>query len=569
MTTPASLTTLAERSGYRLTGRYDEVGALCRAFAQCWPQAARAFNFGHTPEGRELHALAVSTSGALTPEAARERGLPVLLVQGGIHPGECDGKDAGFAELRELLQTDSPLLRDFLLLFVPVLNADGHERFKAWNRPNQNGPEEMGWRTTAHNLNLNRDYTKAAAPEMQALLRLLNHWDPLVYMDLHATNGAQFEHDISIQVEPIHVGEPGLHAAGVALRDGILDRLAAKGSLPLPFYPSLVEADDPASGFVVDAYAPRFSTGYWAWRNRWTVLVETHSWKDYATRVQITRNSIRALCELAAVEGRDWLARAQAADAAASRLGGERVALDYQNGAHTTLIDFRGYAYTRTPSAISGALATRYDDQQPAIWRVPLKDVVEPRLIERAPNGGYLVPAAYADWLATQLELHGIAYRRLSEARAELALETFRASRHTLSAKTYEGRTKLELEGVWQAEIRELPAGSLFVPIAQPGARLLMSLLEPMSPDSYAAWGYFNGCYEQVEYMEGYVAEQVAEQMLDEDPLLGAEFKRRLDSDPAFAADPEARLEFFYRRHPSWDERYGLYPIYRCAQTLS
>jgi len=179
------------------------------------------------------------------------------------------------------------------------------------------------------------------------------------------------------------------------------------------------------------------------------------------------------------------------------------------------------------------------------------------------------VPAAYTDWLATQLELHGLDYRRLTEAQAALEVETFRASRHTLSTKTYEGRTKLDLEGVWQAETRELPAGSLFVPIAQPGVRLLMCLLEPMSPDSYAAWGYFNGCYEQVEYMEGYVAEQVAEQMLDEDPLLGAEFKRRLDSDPAFAADPEARLEFFYRRHPSWDERYGLYPIYRCAQVLS
>ena len=101
------LSTAAECSGYRITGRYDEVGPLCAAFAQRWPQAARAFDFGRTPEGRPLHALAVSLSGALTPEAARERGLPVLLVQGGIHPGECDGKDAGFAELRDLLLADS------------------------------------------------------------------------------------------------------------------------------------------------------------------------------------------------------------------------------------------------------------------------------------------------------------------------------------------------------------------------------------------------------------------------------------------------------------------------------
>lgn len=561
------LSTIAERSGYRVTGRYEEVGRLAAAFVARWPHAARTFDFGTTPEGRPLHALAVSTAGVLTPQAARERGLPVLLVQGGIHPGECDGKDAGFAELRDLLLADSPLLKAALVLFIPVLSPDGHERFRAWNRPNQNGPEEMGWRTTAHNLNLNRDYTKAAAPEMQALLRLLNEWDPLAYMDLHATNGADFEHDISIQVEPIYAGEPMLHASGTALRDGILQRLAAQGSLPLPFYPSLVNADDPASGFVVDAYGARFSTGYWAWRNRFTILVETHSWKDYPTRVRITRHSIRALLELSARHGRDWLHEVEAADAAAMRLGGQPVAIDYRNGEHVTEIEFRGYAYTRTPSAISGALATRYDPKTPAIWRVPLRDSIEPAVVERAPTGGYVVPAGYADWLGAQLALHGITFVRLEGART-LALETFRAERATLSAKTFEGRTKLAIEGGWKPETRELPSGSLFVPIGQRGARLLMTLLEPKSPDSYAAWGYFNGHFERVEYLEGYVAEQVAAEMLAADPALAAEFARRLDTDPAFAADPSARLDFFYRRHPSWDERWNLYPVYRSAQPL-
>ena len=94
-----------------------------------------------------------------------------------------------------------------MFIFVPVFNIDGHERFGRWNRPNQRGPEEMGWRTTAQNLNLNRDYVKADSPEMQAMLRLVNEWDPLAYIDLHVTDGAKFEHDISIQVEPRHAGD--------------------------------------------------------------------------------------------------------------------------------------------------------------------------------------------------------------------------------------------------------------------------------------------------------------------------------------------------------------------------
>jgi hypothetical protein len=90
-----------------------------------------------------------------------------------------------------------------------------------------------------------------------------------------------------------------------------------------------------------------------------------------------------------------------------------------------------------------------------------------------------------------------------------------------------------------------------------------MSLLEPQAPDSYVSWGYFDTAFEQKEYMENYVTEAVARDMLASDPELRAEFERRLREDPAFAADPDARLEFFRHRHPSRDERYGLYPIYR------
>ena len=138
-------------------------------------------------------ALAASRSGALTAEAARERGVPVLLFQGGIHAGEIDGKDAGFLALRELLDDKAAkgALDGLVVLFVPVFNVDGHERFGRWNRPNQRGPEEKGWRVTAQNLNLNRDYSKADTPEMQAMLRLVEAWDPIVYTDLHATDGAQ------------------------------------------------------------------------------------------------------------------------------------------------------------------------------------------------------------------------------------------------------------------------------------------------------------------------------------------------------------------------------------------
>jgi hypothetical protein len=131
-----------------------------------------------------------------------------------------------------------------------------------------------------------------------------------------------------------------------------------------------------------------------------------------------------------------------------------------------------------------------------------------------------------------------------------------------------EGHQRLTVTGQWRDEARDVPAGALWVPIKQPRARLLMALLEPQAPDSWLAWGVFNNAFETKEYMEPYVAEEVARQMLAADAALAARFKQRVADDAAFAADPAARLDFFYRLHPSFDERLNLYPVWRADQPL-
>jgi hypothetical protein len=561
------LATLAERSGFLKTGRYDEVVALCAKFQAAYPDAVRCIEFGRTPEGRPMLALAVSRSGALTSAQAQQRGLPVLLIQGGIHAGEIDGKDAGFLALREVLDGKAAkgALDKQVLLFVPVFNIDGHERFGRWNRPNQRGPEAMGWRTTGQNLNLNRDYVKADTPEMQAMLRLVNEWDPIASVDLHVTDGAKFEHDVAIQVEPVHAGDAELRNAGKALRDSVIAELRKHGSLPLPFYPSFITYDDPSSGIADGVPPPRFSTGYFQLRNRFAMLVETHSWKDYPTRVRITRNTIVSVLSQTATHGSQWLQLAHAADGRAAALAGQSVPLVYAPSDKKRIVDFHGYQYTRTPSTVSGALMTRYDESKPQIWKIPVKDDVQPSLSIIAPAAGYLVPAAHAAWVAAKLAQHGVNYRVLPAGLAQANVETFRAAKTETASSSVEGHQRLTLEGDWKPETRDIDAGTLFVPIAQPKARLVLALLEPKAPDSLVAWGEFNNAFEQKEYMEDYVAEDVAREQLAADPALAAEFAKKLEADAAFAKDPQARLQFFARRHSSWDERFNLYPVFRTA----
>jgi hypothetical protein len=165
-----------------------------------------------------------------------------------------------------------------------------------------------------------------------------------------------------------------------------------------------------------------------------------------------------------------------------------------------------------------------------------------------------------------RLAQHDIVFRALARPLAKTPVEAFRAEKASFSAQSSESHQRLALEGSWKMETRDFGAGALFVPIAQPKSRLVMALLEPLAPDSLVAWGGFNSAFEKKEYMEAYVAEDVARAQLATDPALAAEFKTRLAADPEFANSPAARLEFFTRRHTSWDERYNLYPVMRTAR---
>jgi hypothetical protein len=365
----------------------------------------------------------------------------------------------------------------------------------------------------------------------------------------------------------------------VRMREELIAYLETQGAMPLPFYPDFAKTDDPTSGFVLTVYSPRFSTGYFPQRNRYTVLVETHSWKPNAHRVRLSRNTILGLVQLIDRHGAKWLTEAQAADEAAARLGGTPVDLDYasswrepgQTGRASTeretagarTIDFKGYAYSRTPSAFSGELVTKYDPTTPAIWRVPLRDAVTPSVTVTAPKGGYLVPSGYAAQIGARLDCHGIRYQALGKALLAVMVEAFRAKHVTFASTPFEGRMRATIDGAWGRESRSIGSGALYVAISQPLARLVMALLEPQAPDSFAAWGFFNASFEQKEQLEPYVAEMVAEEIAAAHPELRKEFERRLNSDAVFAADPAARLEFFWRRHASWDEQLNLYPVFR------
>lgn len=563
------LETKAEKTDFKETGRYEEVARLCKAFVKAYPEKVKCHVFGKSPEGRDLYSLIISGDGTFDAHTAKSKDHPVLFFQGGIHAGEIDGKDAGFLYLKELLRGEVPNspLKQAVLIFVPVFNVDGHERFGKNHRPNQVGPSEMGWRTTSENLNLNRDYMKAESPEMRAMIAYLNEWDPILYVDLHVTDGADFQPEIAIMIHPALKGEDPLHTQAKTLSTEVQKKMKAKGHLALDFYPSFIKEDNPASGFEMGVAAPRFSQSYWGERNRIGVLVETHSWKDYFTRVKAIRDAIEILAEETAKNGKAWLKAALDLDEKAKKSGGSEVILTYKPSQKSKTIDFPGVKYEREKSPICGRPVSKYFPKENQIWKVPFFDELVPKLTVYAPKGGYVIPATMRELVEKKLKTHGIDFKVLEHPLKGQTVEKFVADSFEFGKVSFEGRQSLNVKGKWDLSRADFTAGMLFVPIAQAKSKLVLHLFEPEAPDSLVTWGYFNAYFEKKEYLEPYVNDLIAREMLEKNPALKSEFEQKL-KDPEFEKDPEKRFDFFYRKHPMWDSNYGVYPVWKTSTVL-
>ena len=280
--------TPAEKSDFRLTPSYDETAAWLRKLVAAAPQL-KMISLGKSPEGRDIWMIVAANDNDGIPEKLRKNGKPTILAQAGIHSGEIDGKDAGLMLLRDMTVrgTKRDLLEQANFLFVPIFNVDGHERTSKFGRVNQRGPEMMGWRTNAKNLNLNRDYAKADTPEMEAMLRALNQWQPDLYLDLHVTDGADYQYDITFGFNGA-----GGHSPAIAtwlektFTPAVTIDLTEMGHTPgSTDTANWSVATDLSKGIRNWLSDPRFSTGYGDVRHLPTVLLENHSLKPYDRRV--------------------------------------------------------------------------------------------------------------------------------------------------------------------------------------------------------------------------------------------------------------------------------------------
>jgi hypothetical protein len=543
--------TPAEASGFSKTPSYQETNDWLRRLSSRSP-LLNIITIGTSGQGRAITMVIASSEKAFTKETLTKSVKPLLLIQAGIHSGEIDGKDAGMMLLRDIaFGGKNDLLKGVNVLFIPVLNVDGHERTSPYNRVNQRGPDNMGWRTNSRNLNLNRDYAKADTEEIQAVIRVINDFKPDLYLDVHVTDGADYQYDITYGFS-----EAYSKASGQWLRATLSPFVDAQlrdyGHIPGPLVFSANNMDF-TEGMVDYAYSPRFSNGYGDARHLPTILIENHSLKPFRQRVLGTYVFLEAVIRVLSAEGLG-LKKAVAIDEA---LRSSDAVVSWKTNETPDSIRFLGIEAQRKRSEITGAEYVVWT-AKPVTETIPLIRYNQPDKIAIWPRA-FWIPGVHKD-VINRLRIHGIQMEEIKAPR-EVTANFFKVDQYKLGSSPTEGRVMVNGTFSTLRQKAVFYPGSVRVKTDQPLGNLAIQLLHPGAPDSFFQWGFFLEMFSRTEYIEQYVIEPLAAKMLAENDKLREEFDQKKKDDAAFASSPHRIAEWFYVRTPYFDQNWLIYPV--------
>lgn len=561
------LITVVEQTNFEQTPKFDQTVEYFNKLAN-YSSMVNTFTFGQSALGRDLIAVTLDKDGLQTPEQIRKKGRAIIMIESCIHPGEPDGKDATMLFIRDMIVDDKDIdvLDDVSFIFVPVINVDGHENFSATNRINQNGPAELGTRYTAQWIDLNRDFLKVDSPEIRSLLKLFNEWMPELFIDVHVTNGVDFQYVMTYAIENLGTTmEEGLRRWSTDIFEKQMNARMEKEGYPLFLYASFRDSNKPELGIYMSVFDPRYSESYVAFRNRVGFLIENHIYKPYKQRIDATVKAFAASARIVAENKESLIEAVAQADRVVSSPEYRRKPMDltYRTSPRDTVwINYLGWERETVKSDLTGADWTRHNYNKPVTIKAPLVISQEATSSVQLPEAYILMP----QWseVIERLDIHGIKYTRLAEPK-KVEVETYRYTGATFSSRQSEGRIPVtKTEYTTQTETLEYPAGSILIDMNQPAARVAAWMLEPSAPGSYVYWGFFNQVVQapsEFWIRLGYMEEKGRE-MLAKDPVLKAEFDEKM-KDPAFANDSNAILNFFYAKvrktshqnseiHPAW-----------------
>jgi hypothetical protein len=533
----ASMLTRPERTNYQETSSYDDVLSFMKAMAAASPQI-HLTTYGYTYEGRPMP-LAVIGAPDATPEAVLKTKKTRVYIQGDIHAGEVEGKEAALWLLRSVAKGErAEWLKSVVLLVNPIYNADGNEKVNLRNRGRQNGPVGgMGQRANGQNLDLNRDCTKLESSEARSLAALMTRYDPHVAIDLHTTDGSPHGFYLTYQTSVSPNTSPGLvDLARNQLFPFVTKAVKAKHGWDYFYYGNLSRQGERAWYNDAELYKPRYTQTYFGIRNRLGILVETYSYATFEDRIKADYWFLEETLNFA-VKNAAVIQKATAAADAESIVGKEQsVRGKLVKQADPVQIVLADSVDERNPYVPDRPMLRRVNGSE-KVETMPHYALVEPTETSVAPRA-YVIPSPPSPPLAAsarqaegaaaapagppagaaqrggqagpppgmgggfgrggapvrpwasildRLEGHGVKFFRTSQEMTVKG-ERFRLDSNTTETQEYQGHKMRTVTGKWEASDLAIPAGSIVVPMDQPLARLAFLLFDPRSDDGFMTW---------------------------------------------------------------------------------
>jgi hypothetical protein len=495
---PAELLTVAERSDFTRTMDIEDVHEFFDLFK--WrSENVHVFDLFTTGTGRVSSAIVLANPRVTSPEEARESGKAVIYLQGKIHPPEPEGAEASLMVMRDILFGDrGHLLDNQIVIITPIFNVDGTASLHTRDR----GPYVGGQRQNVDGFDLNRDAVKLETIEMNGILEeLLHEWDPPPMYDPPRMGTGNFAYSIAYTNATVPASHPGprtyvRNSLFPAVRDLVRENFKQE-----PFTHALWTGEEwPPTDWSHDATIwsteAKFLVNAYSLRNRMSILTETPGAASWERQVYSQYAYITSLLEYTNAHADEMLRVTRTAD--------EETVQKVLDGAESG--DLRNWLEGEYQSR--GKIEIRaYRDGFPEVptdflpgtsVESHVRPTGEPEIVGNVddmtlPVGirdawmprGYLIPAEL-EFLVEKIRTQNIEVTRLEEPITAEGAE-FVVDRMLKIRDGGYNMTKLE-GGFFEHSVREFPAGTYFIDMAQPMANAAFYFLEPQAKDGFVGW---------------------------------------------------------------------------------
>jgi hypothetical protein len=489
----------------------------------------------------------------------KKEGLPTVLINNGIHPGESCGVDASILLMNQLIEERSTLLDSINIVIIALYNVGGSLNRGCCTRANQNGPTEQGFRGNAKNLDLNRDFIKMDSQNSLAFTETFHNWQPDIFIDTHTSNGADYQHCMTL----IHSQYDMISAPMAKFCDReILPFLYAKMNESYPMAPYMdLMGETPEAGIKDFADWPRYSNGYAGLFNCLGFTTEAHMLKPYQDRVLATRDFLSAMLEFC-MTSRGRLLPEVKLIAQREDLEQKEWCLDYT--LDKTIVDsvnFMGYSSSKEPSKVTGLQRLKYHRDKPYTKMISQFSHYIGSDTVMVPSH-YLIPTAWQEVIA-RLKLNKVDMTEIKKD-SNLVATAYYISHVDSPKSPYEGHFLHDNVDTRTEQITvNLSTGYMLIPTDQAARRYLINVLEPRAKDSFFNWNFFDAVLQQKEWFSPYVFEDLAEEILSADAELKASFEQKRKEEEGFKEDMWGQLMYIYKHSPYYEKSHLRYPVFR------